>query len=158
MKELQYSDARAVLADLHDQALQHLPTRIVRRRSRSTVLLSDEDLKSILARFVFTPEVLFESGGVAIWLPELAIWGRGDSFGAARDDLLAEIDQLLAVVSADSRMRHASNIVERLPWIYRLMEADGDAEREAILFAAPPEASSAHPKDDRVDVPVSAGA
>lgn len=101
------------------------------------MLLSLEDFKAILSQFEFTPEVLFEASSVAVWLPELAIWGRGTTFAEAKEDLLAEIDQLLALLAEDARLRSAPNMVERLPWIFRLMYAEGDAEREEALFAAP---------------------
>lgn len=137
MQQTTYSRARADLADLYDNALQHLPTRIERRRADPAVLLSLEDFKALLSQFGFAPEVLFEASSVAVWLPELAIWGRGSSFADAKEDLLVEIEQLLALVTADPRLRSAPNVVERLPWIYRLMYAADDAEREEMLFASP---------------------
>lgn len=137
MQDITYSRARAELADLYDDALQHLPTRIDRRRADPVVLLSLEDLRALLSRFTFAPEVLFEGGSVAVWLPELAIWGRGATFAYAKEDLLAEIDQLLALLGQDARLRAAPNMVERLPWIFRLMHAESDAEREDMLFAVP---------------------
>jgi hypothetical protein len=142
VREIAYSQARADLADLFDHALEHLPTRITRRRADPAVLVSLEDLTRLLGRFEFTPEVFLESPSVSVWLPELAIWGRGATFADARADLLDEIDQLLALVDADPRLRSAPNMLERLPWIYRLMLAEGDGEREAMLFAAPAGASS----------------
>jgi hypothetical protein len=141
VREIAYSQARADLADLFDQALEHLPTRISRRRTDPAVLVSLEDLKRLLEPFAFTPEVLFEPKSVSVWLPELAIWGRGATFADARADLLDEIDQLLALVDTDPRLRSAPNMLERLPWIYRLMLAEDDGEREATLFAAPAGAS-----------------
>lgn len=102
------------------------------------MLLSLEDFKALLSQFEFAPEVLFEASAVAVWLPELSIWGRGATFAEAKEDLLAEIDQLLALLVGDARLRSAPNMVERLPWIFRLMYAEGDAEREDVLFAAPP--------------------
>ncbi len=137
MQQITYSRARADLADLYDDALEHLPTRIERRRADPAVLLSLEDFKALLSRFEFAPEVLFEPSSVAIWLPELSIWGRGTTFAEAKEDLLAEIDQLLALLAEDARLRSAPNMVERLPWIFRLMYAESDAEREEVLFAAP---------------------
>jgi hypothetical protein len=137
MPQITYSRARADLADLFDKALEHLPTRIDRRRADPAVLLSLEDFKSLLSQFEFAPEVLFEASAVAVWLPELSIWGRGATFVDAKADLLAEIDQLLALLAGDARLRSAPNIVERLPWIFRLMYAESDAEREDVLFAAP---------------------
>jgi PHD/YefM family antitoxin component YafN of YafNO toxin-antitoxin module len=139
MDEIQFSQARAELPDLHEHALAHLPTRIVRRRSDPAVLLSEEDFKAVLSRYEFHPEVLFEEGAVAIWLPELAIWGRGESFASAKKDLLEEIDQLLAVVTEDNRVRNAPNMTARRPWIFRLLGVR-EAEWEGILFAQPSDA------------------
>jgi hypothetical protein len=139
MEAIPYSQARASLADLFEDAIEHLPTRIDRRRAAPAVLISLEDLRTLLAGFDFHPEVLFESAAVGIWLPELAIWGRGGSFEDARADLLDEIDELLAQLTASPRLRAAPNIVEVLPWIFRLMLADTDDERGKMLFAVPAE-------------------
>jgi hypothetical protein len=139
MEAIPYSQAKAGLADLFEAALEHLPTRIDRRRAAPAVLISMEDLRTLLARFEFHPEVLFEAEAVGIWLPELAIWGRGSSFEDARADLLDEVDQLLAQLGASPRLRAAPNIVERLPWIFRLMATDTDDERLELLFAEPAE-------------------
>ncbi len=100
------------------------------------MLLSEEDFKALVRQYEFHPEVLFEEGATAIWLPELAIWGRGESFASAKEDLLEEVDQLLSVLEHDERVRSAPNMVSRLPWIFRLIAAD-ETEREAILFAEP---------------------
>lgn len=144
MQELSYSDARADLANLHEHALRHLPTRITRRRADPAVLLSEADFRALLSRFSFRPEVFFEGSTVSIWLPELAIWGRGTSFVEARDDLLGEIEQLLGILASEERARLAPNMVERLPWIYRLMGAESDEQLSEILFAEPsPEAPAA---------------
>jgi hypothetical protein len=136
MNEIQFSKARAELPDLLEQALAHLPTRIARRRSDAAVLLSEEDFRSVLSQYEFHPEVLFEAGATAIWLPEFAIWGRGDSFASAKEDLLEEVDQLLSLIATDDRLRNAPNMVARLPWMYRLMAAN-EGEWEAIVFARP---------------------
>ena len=143
METIPYSRARAGLADLFEAAIEHLPTRIDRRRAAPAVLISLEDLRALLSGFEFHPEVLFEAGSVAIWLPELAIWGRGASFEDARLDLLDEIDELLAQLAASPRLRAAPNIVARLPWIYRLMSTDTDEERLGLLLAEPVETPGA---------------
>jgi len=137
MQELTYSEARAELANLHEHALRHIPTRITRRRSDPAVLLSEADFRALLGGFAFHPEVFFEGSTVSVWLPELAVWGRGSSFGEAQEDLLDEIDQLLGVLEHDERARLAPNMVERLPWVYRLMGTESDADRLEILFAEP---------------------
>jgi len=137
MQEMTYSDARAELANLHEHALRHLPTRITRRRAEPAVLVSEEDFRALLSRFTFGPEVFFETPAVSIWLPELALWGRGDSFADARADLLEEIAQLLRLLEADERTRLAPNMIDRLPWIYRLMAAGSDEEIHRMLFEEP---------------------
>ncbi len=139
MEAVPYSQARAGLADLFEDAIEHLPTRIDRRRAAPAVLISLEDLRTLLAGFDFHPEVLFEPEAVGIWLPELAIWGRGGSFEDARADLLDEIDELLAQFASNPRLRAAPNTVERLPWIFRLMSTETDDERVDMLFAEPAE-------------------
>jgi hypothetical protein len=136
MNEMQYSKARTELADLHEHALAHLPTRITRRRADAAVLLSESDFLGLLSPFEFHPDVIFEEAATAIWLPELAIWGRGESFASAKDDLFDEIAQLLAVFEDDARFRDAPNVVPQRPWIYRLMAA-GPTEWGSLLFAEP---------------------
>jgi len=146
MQELSYSDARAELANLHEHALRHLPTRITRRRADPAVLVSEEDFRALLSRFSFNPEVFFEGSTVSIWLPELALWGRGASFADARADLLEETEQLLVVLEQNERARLAPNMVERLPWIFRLMDAGSSDRIEAVVFAEPfPAAPAAAP-------------
>lgn len=137
MHELTYSDARAELANLHEHALRHLPTRITRRRAEPAVLVSEEDFRVLLSRFTFSPEVFFEPSAVSIWLPELVLWGRGESFDDARADLLEEIEQLLRLHEADERTRLAPNMIDRLPWVFRLMGAGSDEEIDRMLFAEP---------------------
>ena len=141
MFEMKYSEARADLATLFDGALTHRPVRIVRRRDEPAILVSEQDLRALLSRYAFTPEVYLGKDAVEIWLPELAIWGRGTSFADAQDDLLDEIDGLLFVLEQDALARQAPNVVAQLPWIYRLSAARDDAERIALLFAAPDAAS-----------------
>jgi hypothetical protein len=144
MQELTYSSARADLANLHEHALRHMPTRITRRRADAAVLLSERDFRALLSRYTFSPEVFFEASMVvSIWLPELAVWGRGRSFAEAQADLLDELDQLLGVLETDERAWLAPNMVDRLPWIYRLMGAGSDEELKGILFADPSAEASA---------------
>jgi len=137
MFEMKYSEARADLATLFDGALTHRPVRIVRRRDEPAILVSEQDLRALLRPYAFSPEVYFGKDVVEIWLPELAVWGRGASFAEAQHDLLDEIDQLLFVLEQDAVARQAPNVVSQLPWIYRLSAARDDADRIALLFAEP---------------------
>lgn len=57
-------------------------------------------------------------------------------------------DQLLALLDRDARLRTSDEVVDRLPWLYRLMDADGDEAREEILFAEPAQGSAPAPGRD----------
>jgi hypothetical protein len=132
-----FSEARASLADLFDAAIRHVPTRIARRRSGEAVLISREDLMLLVRRYGFSPAVYFEPEAVSIWLPELAIWGRGSAFEEARDDLIDEVRQYVAEFVDDERMRQAPNHVSRTPWVIRALLTDDDAELAEAIFAEP---------------------
>ena len=137
MNEITASQARNQFADIYEAALAHRPTSIHRRRGGSAVMLDGGDFDALLRAFEFSPEVFFEQGAVSIWLPELKIWGRGETFAKAQADLLDEIDELIALVESDAAMRATPQTVRQLPWIYRLMRTSSDEDRTAVLFAAP---------------------
>jgi len=134
---LGFSEARNSLADLFDAALTHVPTRIARRRSGEAILISREDLLRLVGRYEFKPDVYFEDGAVSIWLPELEIWGRGQTFAAAREDLIEEIRQYVAEFRSDERLRTAPNHVGRTPWVVRALLIDDDSELADAVFAGP---------------------
>lgn len=137
MHEMTASHARSMFPTLQDAAALHEPTVITRRRGQSVILVSDEDLRAILASYAFTTEVFHEAGGVSMWLNELSIWGKGASFAEAKDDLLDEIDELFALLDADPRYRSSPEIERKLPWIYRLQLARTDEERLEMLLGTP---------------------
>jgi hypothetical protein len=139
MSDLVFSEARDRLADVFDAALSHLPTPIVRRRSGVAVLISVDDLLQLVSGYRFSPEVFFEPDDtVSIWLPELALYGRGSSIGEARDDLLDEVREYLAAFAEDARLRAAPNHLQRLPWVARAMLLDRIEDGlSAALFEDP---------------------
>lgn len=133
MTAVVYSEARNGFADIFDAAIAHAPTRIARRRSGEAVLIGHEDLLALTEPFAFHPAVYFEPRGVSIWLPELAIWGRGDDFASARDDLVDEVRQYLEEYLADERLRTAPDHRPRAPWLVRAMLLDDDQLSEALF-------------------------
>ena len=145
MYEINASDARSRFADIYDNAVGYLPTSIRRRRGSGAVLVGEEVFDQMLSRYEFAPEVFFEAGKVAIWLPELKVWGRGDDFGAAQEDLLDEIDEFLALVEGDASVRTSVPVRALAPWIYRLSRTSTDDKRLEVLFAAPGVTVEAHP-------------
>lgn len=136
MTAVNYSQARDALADLFDAAMDHLPTQIERRRSGEAVLISSEDLRRLLERYEFSPQVYFEADAVSIWLPELAVWGRGSDLAAARDDLLDEVREYVEEFATDEHLRRAPNHRERAAWVLRSRLLSDDDLQDA-LFAEP---------------------
>ncbi len=136
MTAINYSLARDALADLFDAAIDHLPTQIERRRSGEAVLISSDDLRNVLERHEFSPQVYFEAEAVSIWLPELAVWADGDDLVTAKDDLIGEVRQYVEEFASDDRLRRAPNHRDRAPWVLRARLLD-DEELEAALFAEP---------------------
>lgn len=143
MTAMNYSHARDSLADLFDAAMDHLPTQIERRRSGEAVLISSDDLRGFLERYEFSPRVYFEAGAVSIWLPELAVWGRGPDLAAARQDLLDEVRAYVEDFATDEQLRRAPNHRERAAWVLRSRLLSDDELQDA-LFAepAPPPAAT----------------
>lgn len=140
---MNYSQARDALADLFDAAMDHLPTQIERRRSGEAVLISSDDLRDVLERYEFTPQVYFEAGAVSVWLPELAVWGRGSDLAGARTDLLAEVREYIEDFATDEVLRRAPNHRERAAWVLRARLLT-DEDLDAALFDDPtqPEADA----------------
>lgn len=136
MTAINYSLARDALADLFDAAIDHLPTQIERRRSGEAVLISSDDLRNVLERHEFSPQVYFEAEAVSIWLPELAVWADGDDLVTAKDDLIGEVRRYVEEFASDDRLRRAPNHRDRAPWVLRARLLD-DEELEAALFAEP---------------------
>ena len=131
-----FSQARDTLADLFDAAVTHAPTRIARRRSGEAVLIGREDLLELTEPFAFRPAVYFEPAGVAVWLPELEVWGRGPDFESAREDLVDEVRQYVEEYLADERLRTAPNHRPHTPWVVKSLLLD-DEELDKALFAEP---------------------
>jgi hypothetical protein len=138
MDAVVYSQARNGFADIFDAAIAHAPTRIARRRSGEAVLIGQEDLLALTEPFTFHPSVYFEPQAVSIWLPELELWGRGDDFESAREDLIDEVRQYLEEYLADERLRAAPNHRPHVPWVVRAMLLD-DSQLADALFAEPVE-------------------
>lgn len=133
MTAVVYSEARNAFADIFDAAIGHAPTRIARRRSGEAILIGHDDLLALTEPFGYHPAVYFEPQGVSIWLPELELWGRGDDFASAREDLVDEVRQYLEEYLADERLRTAPNHRPHAPWLVRAMLLDDDQLSEALF-------------------------
>lgn len=127
------SDARAGFPALHREG-QTAPVGITRRNHEFVLAGADQLAKWLGARHRFTTEVIYEKdGGVALWVPELALFGRGDSYDQARADLLAEVTDYLEEWEEDLHL--APNHKEREGWVRRLqlLAPDEEALAAALL-------------------------
>ncbi|MGH3010897.1 MAG: hypothetical protein ACRDMY_03485 [Gaiellaceae bacterium] len=141
---LNISAVRDKIGDFLTEAVtHHRPVAIGRRRDQALLLGSDDVLR-LVAAHEFHPEVIVEEGAVSIWLPEFALYGRGDSFADAHEDLLDEVRDYVDeyVERADEFMR-APNRAHHYPWVLRALLADLRDELADVLFAEPAEARAA---------------
>ena len=83
--------------------------------------------------------MLAEEESISIWLPELEVWGHGETFAEAKEDLLAEVrDYVDEYLDEPERYLGAPNRAHHFPAIIRAHVADLAGKLDAVLFAAPP--------------------
>lgn len=141
---LNITEFRRSIGPAFSEAVQrHRPVKIDRGARESGVLFGAEEAAALVASCEFHPEVYREGEAVSIWLPEFALYGRGASFSAARDDLLDEvrdyIEEYLDEVELYSR---APNRAGHFPFVIRAWLADASGELADVLFAPPADAAA----------------
>jgi hypothetical protein len=96
------------------------------RGKRAAVLVDAEEHAGLLAKaFPFAPEVFFHDDSVAIWLPELAVFGEGVNLDEAKEDL---VDAVLDYAESwySDNLRAAPLHAERAGWLQRIRLAGPD--------------------------------
>ena len=102
------------------------------------LLIGADELELLLSSFDFHPEAFFEPAAVSIWLPELALFGRGDSFADAQADLVDEVRDYVDEYVADAPLYlRAPNRADHFPYVLRAFVADSAGRLEDVLFAGP---------------------
>lgn len=131
--------ARQHMKDLLDLAVhEHRPVQIERGGRERVVVLGADEVEELLAGYEFHPEVLFETQGVSIWLPELEVYGTGADFEEARDDLVTEVEDYVRDYLADlRRYRSAPNRAGHYPYVLRTFVAERAGRLAELLFAEP---------------------
>ena len=98
--------------------------------------LGNDDLKFLLGRYEFHPDVMFDAADdVSIWLPEFSIYGTGATFDEAKEDLLEEVLAYVAeYFSDDPALRSAPNRRSHYPYALRVAAAafDDETRRGAV--------------------------
>ncbi|HEX9416239.1 MAG TPA: hypothetical protein VF895_05985 [Gaiellaceae bacterium] len=137
-RAISISSFRQRISELFSEAVWqgHL-VEIARRRERA-FLVGLAQLKRLLEPVSFQPEVIAEEGAVSIWLPELELWGRGESFAEAKADLVFEVrDYVEEYLDESERYLAAPNRAQHFPAVVRAHLADLTGNLDDVLFAAP---------------------
>jgi hypothetical protein len=128
------SEAARSLGSLADDvAAGHV--RVIERRGGPKMVLTSLALqREMLGRcYGFHPEVLSGSaGGVSIWLPELAVYGQGESLDDAESDLVQAV--LDYVEDWHDMLQFAPNHAARSGYVLRIDLAESPAQVRQILF------------------------
>lgn len=139
MTAISSSEARKRWADVFSQAVaEGAPVAIERGGDERGLLIGFEELRMLLDRYPFTTETYFEGETVTLWLVELQLLGRGDSFDEAHADLTDEVRAYVDEYLADARVYlRAPNRRAHFPWILRAYVADTAGFLGDVLIGAP---------------------
>lgn len=133
------TNARRQWSSFFSRAIHgHWPVLIERGRDERGLLIGSDELELLLSHYEFHPEALFEEDAVSIWLPELALYGRGLSFDDARSDLAEEVREYVDEYMADADLYlRAPNRAGHFPYVLRAFVADSTDSLQTVLFAEP---------------------
>lgn len=113
-----------------------------RRGSQPIALIPVDELARSLRQFEFHPEVITdqEDGSLAVWLPELEIYGSGKDLETALDDLVNEVELYISDWETHE-LGSSPNHTGKLGWVRRLQTCTGDrsALRTLLVSADSPD-------------------
>lgn len=133
------TDARRQWSSFFSRAVNdRWPVLIERGRDERGLLIGSDELELVLRSYEFHPEALFQADGVSIWLPELALYGRGSSFDDAQSDLVEEVREYVDEYMGDAGLYlRAPNRADHFPHVLRAFVADSAGRLPDVLFAEP---------------------
>lgn len=131
--------ARKKWSEYFDRAVHDRWPVLIERGGRDRgLLIGADELELVLRQYEFHPEAFFEPAAVAIWLPELALFGRGESFADAQADLVDEVRDYVDEYADDASLYlRAPNRASHFPYVLRAFVADSEGRLPDILFAQP---------------------
>jgi Antitoxin of toxin-antitoxin, RelE / RelB, TA system len=93
LPERQFSEAKTGLSEVMDEVVhEHRPQLVVRGRRREQMLLvKSEDARRWLDTFRLVMDVTLDPGQVSVFASPLGLFGNGESFDAALEALVSEI-------------------------------------------------------------------
>jgi hypothetical protein len=133
------TDARRQWSSFFSRAVHdRWPVLIERGRGERGLLIGSDELELVLSAYEFHPEALFEADAVSIWLPELALYGRGSSFDDAQSDLVEEVREYVDEYMGDAGLYlRAPNRADHFPFVLRAFVADSAGSLSDVLFTEP---------------------
>jgi hypothetical protein len=136
---LSASDVRKRWAEVLRQAVaEKHPVAIERAGLEPALLIGADELERLLVGYEFHPEVFFEEDVVSIWLPELTLYGRGESYDEAQEDLVHEVRDYLDEYLDDAPLYlRAPNRAEQYAYVIKALVADATGRLPDVLFVAP---------------------
>lgn len=115
------------------------PVAIERAGVDRAVLIGAEELDRLLVSHEFNPEVFFEEEAVSVWLPELALYGRGQNFNEAQEDLVREVlDYVDEYVNEAHLYLRAPNRADHYPYVMKAFVSDTLGRLPETLFVTRP--------------------
>lgn len=107
-----------------------------RHGAKAAVIISEETMDLILQRFTFIPqwEEDREQGLWSVYVPEIDVWGQGETREQAAEDLVSAAIDYADVYMDDVRFHIKVGRQDHLPYILRIYRTGGDrqAVREAL--------------------------
>jgi hypothetical protein len=118
----------------------HAPAFVQRGGRDLGLLIGIDELEQLLRVYRFNTEVLFGDDEVSVWLPEFALYGRGQSYAEAQEDLVDEVRDFVDDFFEDAHdYLRAPNRQRQFPFVLHAAVADYRGELPEVLFAAPDE-------------------
>lgn len=141
-----FAQAKAKLSDLMSEVVrEHRPVVLDRNRGKEEALvMSVEDLRTLLDAFSFNPQVSLSEGEFVFRLSELNLISGGSTF----DDALAELLELVESYAQDYFNRYDfyrhTDRRQHLPWLLRFALTPQSERRD--LLVAPARAATPEPQ------------
>lgn len=122
------------------KVVQHHRPQVIRRgRDDRGLLVGLDEVWQLVADRTFSPQLMHGDGGVSIWLPEFEVYGEGDTYAQAKDELLDEVRAYVAeYLEYADEYRRAPNRARHLPHVVKALIAEARGELEQVIFPKPP--------------------
>ena len=137
-RSVSITEARRTIGQLFSDVVVRRRPVLIERHGHAGLLVGEDDAVDLLAPYEFHTEALFEAGAVSLWVPELALYGRGSSYDEATADLVDEVRAYIDEYWVEiERYRHAPNRAGHFPYLCRAYLADRRGRLLDVLLAEP---------------------